>query len=213
MVNVNSPIEESNQLRSLLSEALALANSADIRRNIIDAIELIDAREFAPKAANQRSPLGFYCIPDFPKYVVDSKGRVFGLFRKKLLNPWRSPEGYLRVDIRNGNGQQKKPYVHELVAAAFIGPKPKGMLIRHLNDDPSDNRVENLAYGTQSENTTDSIVNGRNRSKFSTDQISHMLQLRESGRTVEDIMELYPCSMRTMTKILTGSLHSKHGAN
>ena len=45
--------------------------------------------------------------------------------------------------------------VHDLVAQAFLGPKPEGMLIRHLNGNPADNRLTNLAYGTYQENALD----------------------------------------------------------
>lgn len=47
-----------------------------------------------------------------------------------------------------------------MVAAAFIGPKPDGMEVRHLNDIRDDNRAVNIAYGTRSQNMYDSIRNG-----------------------------------------------------
>lgn len=47
--------------------------------------------------------------------------------------------------------------VHQLVLEAFVGPRPKakqGSLIDvlHINGDPTDNRLENLKYGTRGEN-------------------------------------------------------------
>lgn len=50
--------------------------------------------------------------------------------------------------------------VHQLVLEAFCGPKPLGMQTRHLNDVKTDNRLINLAYGTQSENEQDKLRNG-----------------------------------------------------
>lgn len=49
--------------------------------------------------------------------------------------------------------------MHRLVARAFLGPTDLP-LVRHLNDDPSDNRLANLAYGTSSDNALDSVRNG-----------------------------------------------------
>jgi hypothetical protein len=50
--------------------------------------------------------------------------------------------------------------VHSLMAEAFIGPRPDGQEVRHLNGQPADNRIENLTYGSKSENAYDSIEHG-----------------------------------------------------
>lgn len=45
--------------------------------------------------------------------------------------------------------------VHSVALAAFVGPRPEGLDIRHLNGIPDDNRVTNLVYGTAAENAAD----------------------------------------------------------
>lgn len=50
---------------------------------------------------------------------------------------------------------------HVFVAEAFIGPRPDGACIRHLDDDRTNNHVTNLAYGTHAENAADAMRNGR----------------------------------------------------
>jgi hypothetical protein len=50
--------------------------------------------------------------------------------------------------------------VHTLVALAFLGHRPPGAEVRHLNGNAHDNRVENLCYGTSSENSRDTVQNG-----------------------------------------------------
>ena len=54
-----------------------------------------------------------------------------------------------------------KHYVHRLVALAFLGQPPVGKyLVRHLNGDKRDNRVENLAWGDDADNMADSLLQG-----------------------------------------------------
>lgn len=50
--------------------------------------------------------------------------------------------------------------VHRLVMEAFVGDLPEGMEVRHLDDDPDNNRLSNLVYGTRSENVLDRVRNG-----------------------------------------------------
>ena len=50
--------------------------------------------------------------------------------------------------------------VHHLVLEAFDGPCPEGMVCRHLNGNPADNRAENLKWGTEKENNEDKIRHG-----------------------------------------------------
>jgi hypothetical protein len=47
------------------------------------------------------------------------------------------------------------------VLLAFVGPRPDGAVGRHFNDDPVDNRPENLAWGTRLDNAADRLRNGR----------------------------------------------------
>lgn len=51
--------------------------------------------------------------------------------------------------------------VHSLVLEAFVGPCPPGMMARHLDDDPTNNSLGNLCWGTRSENSHDAVRNGR----------------------------------------------------
>lgn len=50
--------------------------------------------------------------------------------------------------------------VHRLMCEAFYGPCPPGHEVRHLNGVRTDNRIENLRWGTGSENIRDTIEHG-----------------------------------------------------
>lgn len=101
-------------------------------------------------------------------YEVSNQGRVRSLDRLdsrgrsrhaslRSLQAMRS--GHLRVVVCK-DGRRLTFQVHRLVLEAFIGPRPDGMEACHLNDDPSDNRVENLRWDTRSANVLDSVRNG-----------------------------------------------------
>lgn len=111
-------------------------------------------------------------IPGYEGYYeVSDRGRVRSLPRECPGNNWRfrpgralSPgprsRGYLQVNL-SLHGVVKPYSVHVLVAAAFHGPRPKGMEIRHLDGNKANNQPSNLAYGTSSENKQDAIRHGQ----------------------------------------------------
>lgn len=68
-----------------------------------------------------------------------------------LLKPKLGNKGYYYVCLSH----QKKLtnyYIHTLVAAAFLGPRPSSMQIDHINMTRTDNRSVNLEYVTASIN-------------------------------------------------------------
>lgn len=69
--------------------------------------------------------------------------------------------GYLQVKLHPGRNEPPIPRrIHQLVLEHFVGPRPPGEVGRHLNDNRLDNRVENLAWGSLSDNTQDLLRNG-----------------------------------------------------
>ncbi len=99
-------------------------------------------------------------IPGHPKYEVSSLGRVRSLHsaepRVLKMHPAGSRLDYLYVSL----GGSTQGAVHTFVAAAFLGPRPPGLEVRHLNGDPKNNTPSNLAYGTSSENARDTVLHG-----------------------------------------------------
>lgn len=109
-----------------------------------------------------RGVIGFESL-----YEVSSLGRVRSLTRpqkhytgKLLVRHGRelrgciTDRGYIKVSLCK-DGRVLGRHVHALVAAAFIGPRPKGLLVRHLDGDGTNNAAQNLAYGTGAENAED----------------------------------------------------------
>jgi hypothetical protein len=100
-------------------------------------------------------------IPGFPDYFVSDQGRVASerTGERRILRGSVTGNGYLKVRLcRDGQATFRK--VHHLVAEVFIGPRPVGQHVRHLDDMKTNNAAANLAHGTRSDNTLDSIRNG-----------------------------------------------------
>lgn len=60
------------------------------------------------------------------------------------------------------NSVAKQRSVHVLVLENFVGDRPAGMQGLHKDDDTHNNVLENLYWGTPSENGKDAVGNGRN---------------------------------------------------
>jgi hypothetical protein len=57
----------------------------------------------------------------------------------------------------------KNAYVHHLVAAAFLGPKPDGAEVNHKDCDKTNNALSNLEYVSRGENIAHALANGKGR--------------------------------------------------
>ena len=97
------------------------------------------------------------------RYEVSNLGRVRSLLRKtpQILKPSTSAHGYSTLYIYVV-GKRRLRSVHQLVAEAFIGPRPEGVDVRHLNGVKADCRAVNLAFGSRSQNMLDAVAHGQN---------------------------------------------------
>lgn len=94
-------------------------------------------------------------------YEVSAAGNVRSVqFRRpRRCRQHRNRRGHRRVMLYRP-GRRLHAYVHTLVARAFLGPRPRGLLVCHHNDRKADNRSANLYYGTRQDNARDARRNG-----------------------------------------------------
>lgn len=78
----------------------------------------------------------------------------------RLLIQSRTTRGYLSVGLTYDTERKRTCSVHALVAAAFIGARPEGYQVCHNDNNPQNNRADNLRYGTPWENMHDQIGHG-----------------------------------------------------
>lgn len=92
------------------------------------------------------------------KYEVSSCGRVrsrhFG--RCNDLAVKTGPYGYPTVNV-NHEGKKITVSVHILLAEAFIGARPEGMTVNHIDGNKRNNTPKNLEYLSQRDNVRHAI--------------------------------------------------------
>ena len=100
-------------------------------------------------------------------YEVSDQGRVRSLPRTTRTGSWegrvRKPNilksGHLQVALWK-ESRRTTLGIHVLVMAAFVGPRPEGQEVRHLDGNPANNTLLNLTYGTRSDQRMDDVRNG-----------------------------------------------------
>lgn len=97
--------------------------------------------------------------------------------------------------------------IHHLVLEAFVGPKPLGMYGCHRDDDPTNNRLDNLYWGTPADNTADCLRNGTHNMASKTSCLrgheftdaNTKVTVRKNGRTKRECrlcLELHNANRR-----------------
>ena len=105
------------------------------------------------------------------KYEVSSEGRLRNQ-EGRIMNPSPNERGYLQASFTIEKRKKRTVKVHRVVALVFIGERPPGMQINHINGNKRDNRAENLEYVTGAENIRHACKNN----------LYDAEKLKESGR-------------------------------
>ena len=139
-------------------------------------------------------------------YEVSNMGRVRSVNRWMPPNPY-SPGQYLRGRVLkqeatgppgnrrykrvtlNTDGGRHRRLVHHLVLEAFLGPRPHGYEVNHLDGNPGNNEMENLAYVTHAQNIQHADDTGLRdirgeknfRARFTSDEVLLMRRLFKQG--------------------------------
>lgn len=95
-------------------------------------------------------------IPGHSKYYASSDGSILSIIqtRPRIMKPIRSDSGHLYVFMYDNENRQKV-WVHRAVLSAFQEQDEPNFLCRHLDDNPENNNLSNLAWGTYKQNTAD----------------------------------------------------------
>lgn len=165
-------------------------------------------------------------IPGLQGYMVDEAGTVWSSHKGRfdrwsephIIKPYKDKRGYMHVTLRPA-GLKKRFSVHVLVAVAFIGERPSNANIAHIDGDPSNNALTNLAYVSQKENINHRWAHGTmifgeqsHLSKVDDKEAKEIWEAINRGASNKEIMKQfgvsksYPAAMRAgrIRKHITG---------
>lgn len=155
-------------------------------------------------------------------YEVSDLGRVRSLTRRvlhkdgksslrqgRVLSPGvlRNRGGYLVVNL-----QRAMCRVHRLVLQAFVGPCPEGHVGAHLDGDPANNCLENLAWKTPAENEEDKTRHGTRllgedhpNSVLTRKMVIEARARHRAGERICEIDRDYPVASSTLGRAIRGA--------
>ena len=83
-------------------------------------------------------------------------------------------DGYIPVCLRGSVGtRQRRTHIHRLVAECFLGPPPSPKAcVRHLDGNPRNNTISNLAWGTYLDNENDKHKHGTYSKRISNGKLT-----------------------------------------
>jgi hypothetical protein len=142
-------------------------------------------------------------IPSYNGYFITPQGGIFSERRGKIRERkiQINSGGYSFIRLRYGSGYDQL-LLSRLLATTYI-PNPKNLpLVRHLDDDPTNNTLSNLAWGTYDDNFKDSLKNGgrENCSKFNRDLARELLKTK-SPKEVANLLSVSIQSIYKMPKL------------
>lgn len=78
-------------------------------------------------------------------------GYATWFYKGRVLSARQKESGHLNVSL----GARNTKKVHRLVLETFVGPCPAGLECLHADGDPTNNRLDNLRWGTRLDNRAD----------------------------------------------------------
>ena len=128
--------------------------------------------------------------------------------KERILIPRKNKNGYLYMSLYKSNNR-KLFSIHQLMLEAFIGLCPPGMVCRHLDGNKLNNKIENLVWGTRSDNEQDKKFHGTYQfgsknpgAKLNEKQVRIIKYLlRTNYLTQKDIAKIFHVNHRTISYI------------
>lgn len=146
----------------------------------------------------------------FQEYIFYEDGAVVSP-KGRQIKPFLTPKGYYLIRIKL-DGEWRSTLVHTVLARAWLGEKPQGFEVDHINNIRTDNRIENLQYLSKRDNNKKSYdsgnrdVSGFNNAncKVNPTQIYELCELLDKGFSNRQCYNFTGISLPTISKVKQG---------
>jgi hypothetical protein len=137
-------------------------------------------------------------------YKISDQGNVWSERRQRMLSTKPNKHrGYPEFGAIDANGKQRTMTVHQEIMRAFVGPLPPGRHVRHIDGNPLNNNLSNLAYGTPKQNMDDRRDPDYLGAKLLTiDQIEKIKHDAARGMRAKDIALKHDVDLQRLPSIL-----------
>ena len=117
-------------------------------------------------------------IQGFNNYYIYSDGTIYNMKSDIIKKPTLNTGGYYQVDLWN-KGIHKKFLVHRLIALYYISNPENKPEVDHIDNDRTNNHIDNLRWVTKSENNQN-----RGMGKNNTSGIQNISYIQTRNRYV-----------------------------
>jgi NUMOD4 motif/HNH endonuclease len=146
-------------------------------------------------------------------YEISNMGRVWSKRSGKERKSFPNKKGYMMVQLSRG-GVVNAYQVHGFVAKLFVGDRPPGLVVNHIDGWKRKNWASNFEYLTSLENTRHAMrigtyKPGTYQSKLDELDISNIRELLTLGLYTTEIASLYAIHNSAISRIKNGKFKTR----
>lgn len=155
-------------------------------------------------------------IPGFDRYYASKDGKVLSLAGKypRIMKKMQNKSGHEYVYVYRDN-RQHKMFIHRAVLSAWEGVDAENPFCLHADDNPKNNRLENLRWGTAKDNAADRRKNtgypvgeSAHGAKLTESSVIEIRQRYSHGERSRELANEYNVSRNAITEIVSGKTWS-----
>lgn len=149
-------------------------------------------------------------IKNCPGYRIERSGQVWNCKDRDKdhwfplsIGTYSSGHRYVSLFL---DGKCVNKAIHRLLLETFVGPCPEGMECRHLDDDPNNNNLDNLCWGTRKQNIADRRRHGTAppATKLTEAKVRRIRKLLSQGHTQVEVAAMFGVTQTNISCIVRG---------